>query len=87
MQHNVENDCDIEDIITLLYNISDALQLCEEEPMGDLESALSISEILSSVQLRAVNLLGRVSKRHMHSSNAENCDDQNQNNGLASNYN
>jgi len=86
MQHNGHNDCDIEDIIALLYQISDALHICEEASVGGLESAGSACKILSSAQSRALTLLGRVSDQNLHPSNEESADGSKKEN-LVPNYN
>jgi len=85
MQHNEQNDCDIEDIIELLYKIADALHICEENSAIGLESAFCLREILSVAQLKAATLLGRASERHSYSRDDETVYGRKQNKRLVPN--
>jgi hypothetical protein len=70
MQQNKKSDCDAESLIRLLYLIADALQICEENSAGGLESTKGLCQILATAQFQALALLGRVTKGELRFLNA-----------------
>ena len=87
MQHNVKNDCDIEDLIELMYKISDALDVCETDSVEGFVSIQNMREILSDAQSRTAILLGRFSERHHKLCKDETVNSQSINISLVPNYN